>query len=140
MTFASEDSDLAVPVAQDAGFTLLEVLIALTILALSTTALFTAFFGALERSRQDGFASEARGLAHSLLAEEENSISPTARHGITPSGFEWSVHVARSADSNDGAVMLHIATIAIRVAWQDGGITRAVTVSTLAFAPPMRGP
>jgi general secretion pathway protein I len=140
MTFAIDDSDLATSVAQDEGFTLLEVLIALTILALSATTLFGAFFGALEQSRQDAFASEARILAHSLLVEEGRSLSATDRQGVTPSGFEWSVHVARSADSDDRPTTLQIATIAIRIAWQDGGIIRAVTVNTLAFAPPMRAP
>ncbi len=75
------------------GFTLIEVVVAFAILALSLGALYESFGGALRRSATASKRELAALRAESLLAEYRGSrgLAP-GRSGTDPdTGFEWRV-------------------------------------------------
>lgn len=80
--------------SSDAGFSLIEVIAAMVILALGLASLYPSFGGSLRRiERVDGHAA-ARQLAYSLL--DEQTAARTLRPGITrgrTGTFAWSIAV-----------------------------------------------
>ena len=57
----------------DSGFTILEVLIALTVLAMSMAVLLAVFSQGLDRAHANGLRAQARDFAQALLAREETT-------------------------------------------------------------------
>lgn len=88
----------------EAGFTLLEVLVAFAILAVAMTATMQAFSGGLNAARRSEAASEALSTARSLLERvgTELPIAPGLRSGGSAPGPSWSVQVARRKSPLDG--------------------------------------
>ena len=116
----------------DHGFTLLETLVALTILSLSVAVLFGIFSACLDRTRDDARADEARVLAERLLAEAETSPPDNDRHGVDPSGLHWALHVAPQG-RGDVPAQPALETLRATIAWSSGGIERQLTLSTEAL-------
>ncbi len=81
----------------EAGFTLLEVLVAIAILAVAMAATLQAFSGGLDATRRGEAANEALSTARSLLDRvgTELPIAPGLRSGGSAAGPSWSVQVAR---------------------------------------------
>jgi len=75
------------------GFTLIEVVVAFAILALSLGALYESFGGSLRRSSTAGKRELAALRAESLLAEFRGSggLLPQPRAGRDASGHEWRI-------------------------------------------------
>jgi len=123
-------SSEARPVGGEAGFTLLETLTALTILAIALASLFQAQnMGLRTAAAATGYA-KARVLAESLLAEtvavwRGGRQSKTGHEG----GFAWSVDVTRAPGAPSKAQTkwgLH--QIRVTVAWSAG---RSIELNTL---------
>ena len=76
-----------------AGFTLLEIVVALAILGLSLTVLFGIFSQNVARTQLNETRAAERALASALLLTAEAG-SPTGSVGRTPSGFVWRVAFA----------------------------------------------
>src|SRR5688572_901092 len=76
------------------GFTLIEVVVAFAILALSLGALYEAFGGSLKRSGAAAQRELAALRAESLLAEYRGSggLLPKERRGVE-GGYEWRIIV-----------------------------------------------
>jgi general secretion pathway protein I len=74
------------------GFTLIEVVVAFAILAMSLGALYESFGGSLKRSTSSSRRELAALRAESLLAEFRGSggLLP-AQHRGADSGFEWQI-------------------------------------------------
>jgi general secretion pathway protein I len=119
----------------DAGFTLVEVLVSLAILSLSLTVLLGIFSESLARSRESERASAARVLGQSLLARAETD--PAARLGHTEGesgdGLAWSLDVAPYRQHDDDKATLHAATITATVSWEDGA--HALALSSMRLIP-----
>ncbi len=86
----------------EAGFTLLEILVAFAILAVALTAVLQAFGGGLESVRRADAAALSLAKARSLLERvgTELAIAP----GVLSGGEEeagWSVSIARSKSPLD---------------------------------------
>ena len=82
------------------GFSLLETLTALTILAISMGALLSNFTGSLKGAGRAISATEARILAQSLIAE--NVAGSEFRVGLKTGqykGYRWSVEIFPVSDS-----------------------------------------
>jgi prepilin-type N-terminal cleavage/methylation domain-containing protein len=131
---------LARPKNRDDGFTLLEVLVSLTILALSVAAIFGAFSQSLEQARQDAVSSDARILMQSLFERRRSLLADQDEAGITASGLTWKVHVSRDPDSNIEKTKPHTAAVTIYVGWGAGKSARTAALSTVAFASPEKTP
>lgn len=121
------------------GFTLLETLVALTILSLSVATLFGIFSQTLGRTRDDNRAMQARVLAQSLLTAAESSPPKSSQRGEDGSGLEWLLHVAPygEADRSSG---LHAESITATIRWNSGAGERSLALTTLVVAPPEATP
>ncbi len=124
------------PGASD-GFTLLEVLVALTILSISLVALLAAFSQGLDRATEDRTEAAARSLAQSLLAQAESAPNPAAGESSgQSSGLSWRVKIVPYGSGDDQTAWKKTAAqISATVAWRDDGHPRSLTLSTLRLVP-----
>lgn len=115
------------------GFTLLEVLVALTILSISLGVLLAIFSKGLDQARENATEADARTLAQSLLAQTE--AQPHTALGDTngmSNGLRWRVRVAPYGSTADQAAWQQAAQqIDATVTWPRGSGTRSLTLSTL---------
>ncbi|HWA90947.1 MAG TPA: type II secretion system protein [Rhizomicrobium sp.] len=120
------------------GFTLLEVLVALTILGVALTVLFGIFGHSLSRARETQSRLEARTLASSLLAEAETApaLAYGDRGGRVQSGMDWQLSVRPYGDDKDlQAWPSAAAQVSATVRWGDRGPGQSLTLTTLRLLP-----
>lgn len=115
-----------------AGFSLLEMVVAISILAFSLAALYQAAAGATRNVRVDEKYAYAVELARSLLAD--NSIVPlegTSARGKTAGGYSWRVtsNPVNLSRSSMSVGTLH--TIEIGVGWNDGSKSRELVLNSV---------
>lgn len=119
---------------QDAGFSLLETVIALVILALSLAALFEAYSNGMRAIGAGNRHSEARLLAQSLLAEVDDSVSVGKQRG-QKDGLAWQLETKRAtgdlAPGQDKAKWALFEVVAT-VRWSSG---RRIIVRSLRLGP-----
>jgi general secretion pathway protein I len=128
---------------REGGFTLLEVLVALTILAVALTSLFAIFGNSLARAREAQSRMEARALAQSLLAQAETQPTVTfgETSGRTPSGMDWRFDVRRYGDDKDTqAWPAAAAEMTATVRWGDRTDGQSFALTTLRTVPKERLP
>lgn len=122
------------PRAQEAGFTLVEVLVALLILATAVVAALQLFGGGLRLARAAGDHAEAALLASAMLAElAPGPLEEGATEGEVPP-YRWTRRIALEPalvpvepDSHE-AVGLRLARVSVEVRW---GQSRRVELVTL---------
>jgi general secretion pathway protein I len=139
-TAASTGACRAVPGerASEAGFTLLEVIVALAILAVSLGVLFPTFSDAVQRAGQSESIAEARLLAQSILVQVGNEIPVKAGEaaGDDASGLHWRLRQKPYGDSADRARWLApVMEVSVEVSWGAGLPVRSISLSTLRLAP-----
>ncbi len=118
---------------RDDGFTLIEVLVALTILGMSLGVVLGAFSQSLARTEAGRREMAARTLAQTLLGD----ASASGEHsGRTADGLSWRLSAAPYAQPNDMASTLHAAIVTATIAWPDGGQTRTLSLRTLKLVSP----
>jgi general secretion pathway protein I len=132
------------------GFSLLEVLVAFTILALSLGVLMQIFSGSMRNTDITRDQAEATALAQSLLAAigVEAPLAAGQDSGSHADKFHWQIEVApflqeprvgqSEALSTVGAPALNLWQVTTRVAWSGTGTSseHAVTLTTLRAQPP----
>jgi general secretion pathway protein I len=122
------------------GFSLLEVLAAFSILALSLGVLMRIFSGALNNVEVARDQAEALIVAQSMLASA--TVEPLPSGGDEASGrhgerFEWQVSIRPYLSDQDsvptGVGLTSLWEIVVRVAWPSsaGGRDRAVSLRTV---------
>lgn len=117
------------------GFTLLEVLVALAILALALSAIYQAFAGGLQNETTGRRYAGATILAESRLAGIGAEYQAQTGHwtGTTQDGYRWSVemrpmaHAVRPVDSH----LPQLLEVEVRVLWDQGAQTREVRLKSL---------
>lgn len=125
-------------VARAAGFTLLEVVIALLIAGLASAVLFEAGSTGLYGARTAQRAQEAVERAQSHLAAIGEDVALVAGNseGNDGGGFRWQITVhpiaSHQRSSANGAILLRTTLYDVRVAisWKVGGKTRRVVLVT----------
>lgn len=123
---------------RSAGFSLIEMVVAMAILGLALGALYQAASGATRNVRSDQRYAYAVELARSLLAD--NSVTPVDGvnvTGETNSGFRWRVlaePISRERGSAiaDGALQ----DLEVVVSWRDGTRERSVTLYSVVAGLP----
>lgn len=124
--------------ATSKGFTLLEVLVALAIMGISLTVLFTIFSQCIERTREDTRRLEARNLSQSLLSQAlklppEKMANAT---GETADGLRWQVKLANyGSDADWSAWQSAPKAVIVSVRWISYGNERSMTLTSLRLLP-----
>jgi general secretion pathway protein I len=128
---------------RQAGFTLIEVLVALAIIGMALGALAEVFSVGLTGHETTSEAESALAVAEEQLALATASLHPGAANGVFANRYAWQTTVALYQDSGskkiDAAPELPpLYQVAVSVAWHDGRRTREVSLSSLRLgaAPP----
>jgi general secretion pathway protein I len=123
----------------EAGFTLLEVIVALAILALSLAVIFETLSNAIGRTAQSDAITHARLLAQSLLAQVGREI-PTGvgeTSGEDGHGHRWRIQQTLQGDQGDRARRrFSVVEVSAEVLWGEGVSAHSITLTTLRLAPP----
>jgi len=116
----------------EAGFTLIEMIVALAILAVALGTLLAAFSQDFARQRLERSSLEARMLAQSMLASTDRVAAPSTRSGVTADGFSWTIAAEPYGNDEDRAAW-RFAPVAVTatVAWRDSGFIHRVTLLSL---------
>ena len=117
------------------GFSLLEVLVAFTILAITLGVLTQVFSRALNTAALSGSYGRATALAEAGigLVGLDMPLEPGSRAGETEDGLQWQVLVTELPLGNllPGEPPLPAYLITSEVAWETARGTRRVSLSTL---------
>ncbi len=118
------------------GFTLIEVLVALVILAIASVPLFRVFSTGLHSVEVSDRSIRALAVARSVVAETDARVDWRAGHtsGTAGDGYRWELDVARSDIARRRDAIGTLYAVSIRVAWADGQ-GRSVALETLRFVP-----
>lgn len=116
-----------------AGFTLIEVLVALTILAASSSVLLEAFGSALDRAGRLERQRVALLLCRSKIAAVgvESPLVAGRNTGRFENGFGWQVEVGPARNSDGKILRLAAHPIHVTVSWTEGSSVRSVTLESL---------
>lgn len=122
--------------SKENGFTLVEMLVALTILSIGLAGLFSIFSTGLHRVDDTRAMRDATALAQSLIAQVGTEIPLTEdkKIGTTPDGLRWKVTMKPYGDAGATQFLpVNAYEISIDVTWGTGS-THDLTVSTLRLA------
>jgi general secretion pathway protein I len=131
-----------------AGYTLIEIIVAFAILALGLTLLLGTLSGATRQVRQAGDAGRAALHAQALLDEFGELPQPGVREGDLDEGrYRWRLDVAPWSDPDPGSAprrsdpnAARLLRLQVQVEWGDGGPARRLQVSSLRLVvPPVEG-
>lgn len=122
---------------REAGFTLLEVLVAAAIAALALAVLFQGAAGGVRAARVADHMQEAVSRARSRLTVMEHGPVPALgdQSGDDGGGFHWRSHVTQVGS---GAAVLY--DIAVAESWTTDGGARQVVLHGRRVAPAPREP
>ena len=121
------------------GFSLLEVLVAFTILVMVLGALFQVFGGSLRAATVSDQYTHATLIAESKLASlmvEGNAVEGEYT-GEDAGTYQWQVSVVPYEDSEAppaDALSVQPLTVTVEVSWQDNGARRAVSLTTMILS------
>jgi general secretion pathway protein I len=118
-------------VTSSAGFSLLEMVVAISILAFALGTLYQAAGGATRNVRVDEKYAYGVELARSLLADNGSvPASGVNATGEADGGFDWYVTTLPIATGRGFTVpVLH--EIEVGVSWSDGGKRREVVLNSI---------
>jgi general secretion pathway protein I len=121
------------------GFSLLEVLVAFTILAMLLGALFQVFSGGLRAARSGDQYTRATIIAQSRLAAlgVEQPLREGVASGTDDDPYHWRVTVSPYLDDQMLVVdhVLQPLTVHVEVFWEEGGSARSVSLTSILLGP-----
>jgi general secretion pathway protein I len=120
------------------GFTLIEVLIALAILAVSLAVVLTTVSDSLTRTRRGEQELIATSFAQSLLSRVgiDLALKGSDANGEAPGGFSWRLAVEEFGNDQERAAWgVNPVTVTATVAWQEAGTERSVALTTVKILP-----
>jgi general secretion pathway protein I len=123
---------------RQAGFTLVEVIVAMAILSIALGSLMTMIGNALRQTGQAERMAEAGSLAQSLLARlgPELPLGENQDAGQLENGFRWRLTSQRFGDSGDQQQWpMSAYKVSVQVGWHDGFRERSFVLTTLRLGP-----
>lgn len=114
------------------GFSLLEMMVAISILSLALGSLYQAASGATRNVRVDERYAYAVELARSLVAE--NLIVPAQgkkAQGETPGGFSWRIETRLRNYPRTALARAQLYDIEVSVGWTDSSKRRQVVLNSV---------
>lgn len=126
---------------RQAGFSLLEVLVAFTILALSLGVLLQIFSRAMTTTAIGEGYDRAAALAELKLRQVgyEIPLEPGVHEGETDDGLAWTIRIVPDWGVEDpfGEAPWTLYRVVVDVLWRDGGAgVRRLTLPTLRLGGP----
>jgi general secretion pathway protein I len=125
---------MAPPAARDTGFTLLEVLVALVVLATTVVAVLQLFGGGLRLARAAGDHSDAALVASARLADlESGPLTEGTTEGID-GPYRWTRRITLEPGllpverDTPGAARIRLARVSVEVRWGQGRQFELVTL------------
>lgn len=116
----------------EVGFSLLEMVVAMAILALALGALYQAASGATRNVRADEKYAYGVELARSLLANHARvSEGGVSASGETAGGFRWRVATRRIELERSALSSVSLHDIQVAVSWQDGRRSPEVVLNSV---------
>ena len=120
------------PQNKSAGFTLLEVLVALSLLGIaviSVMQLFSANLKSISASEDHvSGALAAQSKMREVLSEEE--LSERSWNGITDNGYRFEVSILKSLPERVEELQVRMVEITVTVYWSQGTRERSMTLRT----------
>jgi prepilin-type N-terminal cleavage/methylation domain-containing protein len=118
----------------DSGFTLIEVVVAIAILALLAGSIFRANSDSIRNMRRADALADAHILAQSLVAKVGNEIAlqEGETSGKAGNGLQWRLQIQRyggAADREQWPVAAYV--VAVEVTLHNGADAQHVTLTTL---------
>lgn len=115
-----------------AGFSLLEMMVAISILALALAAMYQAASGATRNVRTDEKYTYSVELARSLLAANTRiPISGVNERGETSAGFRWRVESRPLNFARSSLPKGSLHEIEVGVSWADGTKERELVLNSV---------
>jgi general secretion pathway protein I len=115
-----------------AGFSLLEMVVAISILALALASLYQAASGATRNVRTDEKYAYAVELAQSVLANNAMvPLSGVSTQGETAGGFRWRVNTRPVNLQRTSLPLGSLHEIEVGVSWVDGGKKREIVLNSV---------
>jgi len=129
-----------IPIQKNAqqGFTLLEVIVALTIVALCFSVLLGVISGGLGQTNRAETLAAAGSLAQSLLADlgTEIPIAPGETDGQFANGFRWRLRIEPYTDPTiPQNLSVGAFRALVQIAWGDDNQERSINLTTLRLGP-----
>jgi general secretion pathway protein I len=119
---------------RQAGFTLLEVIVALAVLSISLTLILRTLSGGFHHQQRAATLANATALAQSLLARIGGDLPLNAgrQTGSLPNGLLWEIQVIPYGDGADRQAWPAAAySVTVRVFERQGAGVEAVALTTL---------
>ena len=128
-----------------AGFTLIEVLVALAIVGLALGAIASVFSNGLLGHETAANAEAALAVAEEQLALAATSLRPGTVSGSFAGRFAWQTTVSPYRDDSDKdadapTTLPQLYRVAVSVSWRDGYRSRQVALATLRLGAPPSAP
>ncbi|CCD93743.1 putative General secretion pathway protein I precursor [Bradyrhizobium sp. ORS 375] len=122
--------------ADEAGFTLVEVIVALGMLSLGLTIVMSLLSTGLARTGMAERLAGAVSLAQSVLAQAVSPLRIETREGTEPSGYRWQLAIQPyRAGPAEQARPIELYQVSVVVGWREGQDTRSYVLSTLRLGP-----
>ncbi len=119
------------------GFTLLEVLVALSILGVAVLALvqlFSANLKSISASEEQVSRSlEAQSKMREVLTNKE--FSERTWNGVTDNGTRFEVSVSEALSERVENLPVKLVRIEVKILWTHGSRDKALTLTTLKMVP-----
>ena len=119
----------------DDGFSLLEVIVALAIMAMGFITVSQLFSGSIRSVSLSEQYLKGTTLAHSKLGElEVNNYSVTDLEGTFPDekNYRWQLQISpHTSPLNSKENNIQLSEVTLNVLWEDAGKTRDIEMSTL---------
>lgn len=131
------DDECGAPNDAESGFTLLEAIIALAILALSLSVVFQLISTSIGRTGQSEAVTQARVLAQSLLARVGHEIPAKAGEltGEEGHGLRWRLLQKPYGDTDQRARgQMSLMETTAEVIWGQGASAQSISITTLRLA------
>ena len=123
------------------GFSLLEAMVAISILGIALGGLYSAASGATRNVRADERYAFAVELGRSLLADNvQVPKSGFSNNGVTAGGFKWSVSTRPAPLGRSGLDEGALQEIEIIVSWADGLRDRRIRLDSVVEGLPSDEP
>jgi general secretion pathway protein I len=126
----------------NSGFALIEILVAVSVLAITLVVIFQLFSGGLKSRKLS--EHYARGVFHAREKMAEILLTPDLSEGEIQGGFEdayeWQAVITRVvSDDNEEKLPVNLLNIKIQINWREGEKEKSFVIDTLKVAEKEKG-